>query len=749
MNGDYLRKVTETMQTRQFQISTLVIVLFAIVCTRVPLFNYLGFEFSVLTVLLIGYICGILTLVIWKQTNPECKSDVWRFIGRSTAASIVLLLIPFIISLANAVFVKNCSFGEGTKLYVLTVIPGVLFSISLALLTGVVFGRWSKTLFTLIYILVLFHIPLITLIRPQVFAFNPIVGFFPGFTYDETLQVTQRLLTYRLATCAAAGCLAAGSVWLWQIRQTKKESFVSAKAALPIVELVLIAVLAPVIVIVFTLSDRLGLSSSENFIRQKLAGSYKTSHFEIIYSAGSIKHERIEEFGRLHEFYFEKLSRELNIHSHDRIVSFLYASPEQKGRLIGAVHTDLTKPWLRQMHINLADVESALKHEMVHVLAGEFGWSPLKIARNSGLIEGMAVAMGRTSAIEEPLDRAAAMVLVSGVHPDLESLFTFTGFVRANPSISYTLAGSFCRFLIDSFGIDQFKRLYAGDDFKNIYKRTLKSMLKEWQSSIESIPLVHADSVKAAYFFRRPSIFGKECAHVIANMNTETRELLFHQDYGKALLIAEQSLRLSKTPEAISQKAAALFEMRRFSNYVEFVSAQLYDTAMGCALLPLHLRFGDAYWAIDSLAKAKQEYEVMSNIYLTASNEESCLIRLEALKNSQERNELQVYFTYSMDDTIRIARLKRLTSPVARYLLAREYAAKENFAESIRIFESVGSVDLKTLEFFRLHRLGKDWFELKDFDKAKTAFAESLPIAPNAFLKLETTEWIELSEFAE
>ena len=220
---------------RTFQISTLVLILFAIVCTRIPLFNYLGFEFSTLTVLLAGYISGILTLALWRQTDPECKSDVWRFIGKSAAASSILLAIPFIISLANALFVKNCSLGDGAKLYALTVIPGVFFSVELALLVGVVFGTWRKTIFTVFYILVLVHIPFVTLMRPQVFAFNPIIGFFPGFTYDESLQVTQRLLTYRLATLAAAGCFAAGSVWLWQVHQNRKEITNSARFALPII----------------------------------------------------------------------------------------------------------------------------------------------------------------------------------------------------------------------------------------------------------------------------------------------------------------------------------------------------------------------------------------------------------------------------------------------------------------------------------------------------------------------------------
>jgi len=55
-----------------------------------------------------------------------------------------------------------------------------------------------------------------------------------------------------------------------------------------------------------------------------------------------------------------------------------------------------------------------------------------------------------------------------------------------------------------------------------------------------------------------------------------------------------------------------------------------------------------------------------------------------------------------MEDTTRIARLERLTSPIARYLLAREYVAKQRFAESARILESVGPMESKTTRIFSL-----------------------------------------------
>ncbi len=601
-------------------------------------------------------------------------------------------------------------------------------------------------MYIILYVLILLHIPLVTLLRPQIFAFNPIIGFFPGFTYDETLQVTQRLLTYRLSTIAVSGCIFTVTLLIWQMRFKKAKHTETSLHSVPIIEISILALLVPIVLVMLSFSDRLGLSSSEQFIRQKLAGNYSTTHFEIIYPAGSIKRERVEQLGRLHEFYFDKITRELNIHSHERICSFIYASPEQKGRFIGAAHTDIAKPWLQQMHINLADVESALKHEMVHVLAAEFGWSPLKIAPNSGLIEGLAVAMEHTT-MEEPLDRASALAFAARINPNLESLFTSTGFLKANAGVSYTLAGSFCRSLIDTFGVEKFKHLYQTGDFNTTYHRDLKSLLTDWQRSIESILLDSADSVKAVYFFRRPSIFGKECARVIANLNTETKEFLVHREFDKALASAERSLSLSRTADAVSQKTTVLFELHRFQDVVKFIRAQLYDTTLSYALLPLHVRLGDAYWAMDSLVHAKREYEVMASIHLGAWYEEACALRLESLRNMWECKELQFYFIYSMEDTSRIARLERLMLPLSRYLLAREYAAKERFAESAQVLELLGLMESKKLEFFRLRRLGRNWFELQNYEKAKTIFEHALQIVPNIYLKMEVEEWLERCVF--
>ena len=734
-------------QTRAFQISVLILILFAIVCTRIPLFNYLGFEFSALTVVLAGFIGGLLTLSLWKQTDCECKADVWQFVGEIVFVQCILLVIPFLISLANVLFVKNCSIGDGMVLYILAVIPGVLFSVALAMVVGIVFEKWRKTIFTVLFILVLLHIPVVTFFRPQIFAFNPILGFFPGFTYDETLQVTQRLLIYRLATFAASGCLVTTAVWIWHIRFHRKERKDASQQSFPFIEIAILALLVPIVLVMLSFSDRLGFSSSQQYIRQKLVGNYKTTHFEIIYPAGSVKHEKIEQLGRLHEYYYSKLSHDLNVRSQERILSFLYSSPEEKGKLIGAGRTDIAKPWLRQIHINLTDVEAGLKHEMAHSLAGEFGWSPLKISHNSGLVEGIAVAVGDDVWYDEPLDRAAALVFAAGVNPDMESLFSFSGFAKVHAGVSYALAGSFCKFLIDSFGIDRFKKLYQSGDFVLTYNRALPSLLTDWRTILHRQQFTTNDTIKAQYFFRRSSIFGKECARVIANANLETRELLARHEFEKALASSERSLGLSKTPEAVIQKSTALFEMRKFKDAASFVETQLRDTSFGSALLPLHLRLGDAYWAMDSLVRAKQEYETMSLFHLNARYEEACVLRLELLKNEQDRSELQVYFTYSMEDTVRIDQLSKLSSLLARYLLARELEGKEKYNEACSILEHMSSSNLKSFEFFYLQRLGRVYFSMQEWKKAEILFEKALPVAPTGSLEIEIKECVERCQF--
>jgi tetratricopeptide (TPR) repeat protein len=733
--------INHIVRTRVFFCSALVCTLAAAVCSRIPLFNSLGFEFSAAIAIAGGFTAGICMLGIWKNGKCESVRGVRMCLGSAAAALLLLSLLPLLIALGNIVFVKNCSVLVGLEYYFLCAVPSFFFCGALAFLVAVVCRRFQKTAFIVLFCLILAHIPYVTLLRPQIFAFNPVVGCFPGITYDESMNVLRRLLIYRLGTTAATVVIAACAVWLWARKQRSPERDTPERT---VPEFILLALFVPFITVLFFFSDRIGLSSSEDFIREKLGGTYRTAHCEIVYPPGTWKREYVEQIGMLQEYYYEQLAGFFQVHPAERMTMFFYADPDQKEKLIGASGTDISKPWLRQSHINAADAEHVLKHEMAHLFAAEFGWSPLRIAKNSGLIEGAAVAADGVW-YEDSLHRTAALVFASGVPIDAASVFDSFGFAVSSAGTSYALAGSFCSFLIDSYGVEKFKELYAAGSFRSVYGRECSALAADWEKFIRRQTVSPADSVKARFFFKRESIFQKECARVIANFNQETEHFLANHEYERALVSAEYSLRLSRTTEAVRQKISALFGLQKFREVLAYIRSLPMDGVP----LTARLRLGDAYWALDSLDQARHQYETLLALHLTMAFDEACSVRLASM-DSPERASLKIFFIYpsAMEDTAWTARCSRLSSSPARYLSAGAAMAKEQYGEAEKILESPARPS-PILEFYRLRLLGKALFFRVEDARARNIFQQALAAAPSRAFARETKEWIGRCVFSE
>ncbi|HXG38893.1 MAG TPA: hypothetical protein VNL36_09025, partial [Bacteroidota bacterium] len=324
------------------------LIVVSLACTRIPLFNYLGYEFSALTAVIASFLAGLATLSLWKQwqralpgaeegeIKPSADELLFGFLKRLSLSLAILSLVPAVILSLNAFVVKNCSFSHGAALYGLLVPPSVVFASSLALVIAVSGSRWKKTWFVLLYLVLLLDVVSTTLARPQIFAFNPIIGFFPGITYDETLQVEGRLLVYRWATVSASILLLMIAVAIHRRRNRRKSSD-TGKTSSPVKmffvgEWIAGTLMVAVVVGVFTLSEELGLSSSIASLEKELGGKIETQHFVMVYPAQAVTEPQARQLALLHEFYFAKLAQELRVVSVRKIRSFLYATPEQKGR---------------------------------------------------------------------------------------------------------------------------------------------------------------------------------------------------------------------------------------------------------------------------------------------------------------------------------------------------------------------------------------------------------------------------------
>ncbi len=736
-----------TQDRRATFIAAMVLGAAALVSTQLPLFNYLGFEFSVIVALVASFVCGLLHLSYGSRLVRG--SSYAQFVLRSLAISFGLLVIPAAVSSLNALFVKNCSFTQGVLFYLLSVVPAVFFSICLGTLVITLTDRWRRSWFVAIMVGLLLHVVFVTVTRPQIFAFNYIVGFFPGITYDETLHVEGRLLLFRIETILVSLLLLGLGRWIESRKRrpifgVPRGESGDQNRGRRIWSFGTLAVAVAWCAFVLWGAD-LGLSSSRALIEERLGGRIEGDHVIIIYPRATLTANEAQRLLDLHEFLFDEVSAALRVHPRRKLTSFVYASPRQKGELIGATGTNIAKPWLFQLHMNLGDVDAVLKHEMVHVLASEFGILVFGVGRNPGLIEGLAVAVER-QAYGEPLHRLARSIELLGIPTDINHLFSLSGFVRAPGTVSYTIAGSFNRFLIDRYGMRRFKRLYRTGSFEEVYRKPLDRLQGEWRSMLRSIQPSEAELAKASYLFVRPSIFGKVCARVIADLNDRTRSLLARAMPESALVLARRSLSLTKTPEATILSAGALFRLGRYEEVARFAADALEDSVLRDRLLPLRRTLGLAQWSLGRTAEARQNFEVLKSTRISLAWAEDAALCLRAMEEQRP----SVLFglvsglvadSLMVDSLSALLRSRSARSSTLEYLLGLAFDRRGERDSATMAFGRARFGD-PVLEYSRVRHLAVAEFATGQYQRAKMHFWEALNFLPPQASQVRIDEWI-------
>jgi len=128
-------------------------------------------------------------------------------------------VVPLLVSLANALRVRNCNFAAGFGFFALLPVATVLYAAPAGVLAGVAIPRRARLVAFLLPVLSLLW-ALVRLYRePPVFAFDPFGGYFPGPIYDEALRPPPTLVVFRLVnlvwigTAVAIGLGAVGRGW--------------------------------------------------------------------------------------------------------------------------------------------------------------------------------------------------------------------------------------------------------------------------------------------------------------------------------------------------------------------------------------------------------------------------------------------------------------------------------------------------------------------------------------------------------
>ena len=328
----------------------------AVALDFVPLFDVLGYDFSFalgLGAALAGVDIGAGAVARWRrESGPAPPGDrpggevlpLLAVIGRATLIALGTLVVPLLLSLANAARVRNCNLGAGLGFFALLPVGTVLYAAPAGALAALAFPRRGR--------LVAFALPVLsivwTLVRlyrePPVFAFDPFGGYFPGPIYDEALRPPPTLVWFRLANLVWIGtaillALAAAGRGR-DVRRWRRG---------------LLAGAAPLLVLgawLYAAGGTLGFHIDRADLGRALDRTFATDHFVLHYAAGAGKtRAALALDGEDLEFRYHQLRDTLGVEPKLPVTVWEFPSAESKKALVGAGMTLYAKPWTREIFV--------------------------------------------------------------------------------------------------------------------------------------------------------------------------------------------------------------------------------------------------------------------------------------------------------------------------------------------------------------------------------------------------------------
>jgi hypothetical protein len=728
----------------------------------IPLFNLLGFESS----FAVGLAAAFFAVDLGHDTVARARRRgehpaLWPSLGRAFGTTLVLLAIPLLLLLLNAVRVKNCSISAGLGFFALLPLGTVIFATPIGVLCGLHGPRNSRGL--------AWSIPSVSMVwsllrlyrDPPVHLFDPFGGFFPGPIYDEALSPTPLLLQFRLVNL----CWIGTAVFVSHATNLRR------RRPWILAGLMIILSLG-----IFSARGKLGFHRDAGDILATLTRTRRTPHF-IVHSNphdGETPAQRLL-FERDLEFRYAQLQKILGVEPGGPVRVFRFADADEKKRLVGAANTLFAKPWRREIFIHVSDFpDGRLRHELAHVFAAAFGdpWFGVALSFRggvptlaSGLIEGVAEAAdfgdprGR-----QTLHQSARSIIENGRAPDLASVVG-AGFSLHAGANAYTLAASFCHYLLQTHGADRLRTLYrSAGDYPAAYGRDLSQLDREWRAFLTRQPRDEMGQQAAREIFREPAIFKKVCARSIA-VRREQAHGLRDADPERAIALLEsvcaddpgeprhklalaESLAAGKQLQRAAETAQALFQDANLTHPIRAGAGDLL------ARLRFHQHDFKGVQAIldESKALASSEAELRT-----------LFARSRALADEPSRNTIgRVLFgdgpSEGTDPGLVIFLLGRFaenypSDRLAPYLLGRQLArrdAKLGTRELLAACPSQNDIGSKSAEiplpeiFQRecLRVLADTAFVAGDLDASQRAAEQLLPSVQTEAERLRTQDWL-------
>ncbi len=203
--------------------------------------------------------------------------------------------------------------------------------------------------------------------------------------------------------------------------------------------------------------------------------TYESEHFTFYYKEPYLTEQELAAIAENQEALFSRLTDLLAIEFTKKIKYYLYGNRKDFEGIPGAytAGTDIT--YLCMFCTDMCREGLNDAHELTHALSSDMGF------QYGLLAEGLAVYADEYTIKGKNLHGIAKILYTENRLTSLEELMND---FWHDYQFNYDISGSFVTFLIEKYGMDQFKKLYATPlypySFEEVYGKSLDSLQEEW-----------------------------------------------------------------------------------------------------------------------------------------------------------------------------------------------------------------------------------------------------------------------------
>ena len=473
----------------------------------------------------------------------------------------------------------------------------------------------------------------------------------------------------------------------------------------------------------------------------------------IHYDPGSKASENIELIADDHEWRYSEVSKYLDLDLSNKINSYVYPDTNTRKKYFGSLHATVANPIHQEIHQVYSSFPiGELKHELVHILSAEFGTRYLKISPKLGLVEGLAVAVDWPMNTLDKHQLAKTLILNGDLNGNLKDFMGY-GFWYYPQPVSYTLMGSYSRYLIDNFGVENFKTYYKSGD-TDVYGKNEDELIASWVKYLnKEIELPENAKQFSEHKFSEKSVFEDSCPR-----KTEMFVVEGLRDYKDNNFFG--STANFKKANELNSNSSDIKTFLAYSYYYnkDYINLLNLDTSQGLTEVDVNIinnLKSNVLWEEEGYDYAYPYISKLSKKALPDHIKREIDIKLDLKRFNRDIKKSFNQYLLANNDFEKIVILiginKRYGSySPAYYLLGRIYLKKGDYRRAIENFETAASRTLPTLrlQLENLKLLGIAQYSAGDYYGAINTFEDLVKLDPNKNYKSYAENFIERSKWA-